>query len=116
MLVLPGGGYSYLSEHEGDPVALQYMVAGYSSCALEYSINTAYPTPLVEACMVVVYLRENAERYYINKEKIAVIGFSADGHLAGLLATVREEEISEILGEHAKYTRYPNSSSVRKSS
>lgn len=105
MLVLPGGGYSYLSEHEGEPVALQYMAAGYSSFALEYSINTAYPIPLVEACMAVVYLRENAERYYIDKEKIAVIGFSAGGHLAGLLATVREEEISEILGERAKYAR-----------
>ena len=95
MIVFPGGGYEFLSDREGEPVALQFMAAGYSSFVMDYSIKTAYPVPLIEACMAIAYLRENAAKYCIEKSKIAVIGFSAGGHLSGLLATVKEDEISE---------------------
>lgn len=105
MIVFPGGGYGYLSDREGEPVALQFMAAGYSSFVLDYSINTPYPVPLTEACMAIAYLRKNADKYCIDKSKIAVIGFSAGGHLAGLVATVKEEEISGILVELEKYVR-----------
>ena len=50
-------------------------------------------------------MRENAAKYCIEKSKIAVIGFSAGGHLSELLATVKEDEISDVLGELAKYAR-----------
>lgn len=105
MIVFPGGGYEFLSDREGEPVALQFMAAGYSSFVMDYSIKTAYPVPLIEACMAIAYLRENAAKYCIEKSKIAVIGFSAGGHLSGLLATVKEDEISDVLGELAKYAR-----------
>ena len=42
MIVFPGGGYEFLSDREGEPVALQFMAAGYSSFVMDYSIKTAY--------------------------------------------------------------------------
>ena len=53
MIVFPGGGYEFLSDREGEPVALQFMAAGYSSFVMDYSIKTAYPVPLIEACMAI---------------------------------------------------------------
>lgn len=92
MLVIPGGGYDVLSEREAEPVALEYLLKGYSSFVLSYSVKTAYPVPLNEACMAVLYLRENAQKLEIDREQIAAIGFSAGGHLAGMLATLKDSE------------------------
>ena len=92
MLIFPGGGYGMLSDREGEPVALKYLNNGFCSFVLSYSIKTAYPAPLIEAMLAVRYIRENADEYGVDKNKVCAIGFSAGGHLAGLLATVKDGE------------------------
>lgn len=106
MLVIPGGGYSHLSVREGEIVALAYFNEGYSSFALSYSINTPYPAPLLEACMAVIYIREQAAKYHADPEHVAAVGFSAGGHLAGMLANIPDEkEIVEALGKRAAHAK-----------
>lgn len=106
MLVLPGGGYGFLSEREGEPVALNFLSKGYSSFVLKYSINTAHPVPLIEACMAVAYIRKNAEYLCVDKAHVGAIGFSAGGHLTGMLATMNgAEEVKEALGQIAETSR-----------
>ncbi len=106
MLVIPGGAYKMLSEREGEPVALKFMANGYSSFVLEYSIETPYPVPLLEACMAVIYIRENAEKYSVDAAHVGAVGFSAGGHLAGMLANIYDEkEIVDILGKRAALAR-----------
>lgn len=106
MLVCPGGAYSFLSDREGEPVAIRYMAEGFVSFLLAYSLNTAYPVPLLEACMAIAYIRENAENYNVDKQHIASIGFSAGGHLNGMLATIyNEKEIVSALREKAALCR-----------
>ena len=100
MLVLPGGGYMFLSDRENEPIALEYMVKGYSSFVLTYSINAKYPVPLIEACMAIIYIRENAEKYCVDRDHVAAIGFSAGGHLTAMLATISDEkEVKAVLGD-----------------
>ncbi|MBD5131776.1 MAG: alpha/beta hydrolase [Clostridiales bacterium] len=96
ILVIPGGGYSIVSDREGEPVALKYIDSGFVSFVLSYSVQTPYPTPLVEAMLAVMYIRDNADKYCIDKKKVCAIGFSAGGHLAGLLATVKPSEASMV--------------------
>lgn len=91
ILVLPGGGYLYCSPREGEPVALSYAARGFHAFVLRYSIarQAAGFAPLKEVSWAIGYLRENAENWNIDPDKIAVCGFSAGGHLAlssGLLA------------------------------
>ncbi|MDE6356487.1 MAG: alpha/beta hydrolase [Clostridia bacterium] len=92
LLVIPGGGYSHISPREGEPVALRFVANGFCAAVLTYSVNAPYPAPLNEACLAVKYLRQNAEALGINPQKICAVGFSAGGHLAGLLATLKEGE------------------------
>ncbi len=106
MLVLPGGGYDFCSDREKEPIALAYVAQGYSAFTLEYSCRIAYPVALIEACMAVAYIRENAEKYGVDVEHIAAVGFSAGGHLAGSLATLYGEEcVKKALGERADLVR-----------
>lgn len=98
ILVVPGGGYSHLSGREGEPVAIDFLAAGYNAFVLEYSLNTAYPVPLDEACMAVSYIRAEAEKHCTDAGHVAAVGFSAGGHLAGLLATAAEAETAGFNG------------------
>lgn len=106
VIVFAGGAYRFLSDREGEPVALRFAVAGYCAFVLEYTVNAAYPAPLMEACLAVAYLREHADKYRIGENRIATLGFSAGGNLAAMTATLfAEREIVRALGVHAKYAR-----------
>ena len=89
IVVCPGGGYGWLSEREGEPVALQYFAAGLNAVVLRYSVqkNAANFAPLIEACLAVKYLRDHAEELYIDPDYVYVTGFSAGGHLAAWSGT-----------------------------
>ena len=84
IIVLPGGGYAYCSPREAEPVALRYAASGFHAFILRYSTgwDAADFSPLKEASWVIGHLRENAEAWHIDPDKIAVCGFSAGGHLA----------------------------------
>ena len=100
VLVMPGGAYLFVSDREGEPVALSFVEKGYCAFLLKYSTNSSYPTPLIEACMAMVYIRENADKYGIDSTKVVAVGFSAGGHLTGMLATMSgEQEVKDALGE-----------------
>lgn len=106
MLVIPGGGYRMRSDREKEPVALAYLKEGYCAFTLDYSVSTAYPAPLIEACMAMIYLRENAAKYHLDPAHIAAIGFSAGAHLAGMLSLLTgRPEITSVLGERATSAR-----------
>ena len=106
MLVIPGGGYAMVSEREGEPIALTFLHAGYNAFCLAYTVNTPYPTPLVEGAMATAYIRLEAEKYGTDPAKVGVIGFSAGGHLAGMLATMFDDEsVRTALKEHAALVR-----------
>ena len=86
VLVCPGGGYHFTSEREAEIVAMQFNAMGYHSAVLDYSCAPAqFPTALLELSKSVAYLRAHAKEWCIDPDKIAVLGFSAGGHLAASL-------------------------------
>lgn len=92
VLVFPGGGYSFCSDREAEPVAFEFMAKGYNVFILRYSLkeNSAFPTPLNDAIEALELIRTNAAEWHTNPEKIAVCGFSAGGHLAAALSTMSD--------------------------
>jgi len=91
IVVCPGGGYLYCSPREAEPIALRYAAAGFHAFILRYSVqwDAADFAPLKEVSWVIGHIREHAQEWNIDPEKIATCGFSAGGHLAlsaGLLA------------------------------
>ena len=88
MLILPGGAYQYCSDREADPVAFAYLKAGYQVFILRYSVaeNCAWPAPLMDYDQAMGIIRNKAEEWNVYPDKIAVLGFSAGGHLAAAAA------------------------------
>ena len=84
VLVCPGGGYSFCSPREAEPIAMQYNAAGFHAFVLNYSVAPhRYPQALKEVSKAIQIIRENAEKWNVEAGNIAVIGFSAGAHLAG---------------------------------
>ena len=102
MLVIPGGGYGHVSPREGEPIAMQYLKEGFHAFCLDYSIApmVCYPAPLIEVCMAMVYIRENAKTFGVDASHVSAVGFSAGGHLLGMLSNMyNDEEVVLALGK-----------------
>lgn len=83
ILMCPGGGYEMTSDREAEPMAMQFLAMGYHVAILRYSVcPVRYPAALVQVAESVLYLKEHADEYHIDPEKIVVQGCSAGGHLA----------------------------------
>ena len=101
VLIIPGGGYHFCSEREADPVAYPYLKAGYQAFILRYSLNehARWPNPLEDYEQAMALIRLNAEAWHVVPDRIAVIGFSAGGHLAACAATMsKNRPNAAILG------------------
>ncbi len=98
VLVIPGGGYSHVSQREAEPVALRFLCRGYSAFVLDYSVAPVrFPVQLREAAMAMGYIRQNAVELGVDPEMVAAIGFSAGGHLCGMLGTLFDApEVADI--------------------
>lgn len=94
MIVLPGGGYAMHSERESEIIALQYMAAGYQACVLRYTLRdkAGWPYPLDDYDRTMEYISEHADEWNIDMDHVAVVGFSAGGHLAACAATLAKHK------------------------
>ena len=89
ILIFPGGGYNHVStEKEGHRPAMMLSSRGHAAAVLEYRHSPArHPVPLADAQQAMRILRSEARRAGLDPDALGVMGFSAGGHLAGLLAT-----------------------------
>lgn len=94
VIICAGGCYRWLSPREKDPVALQFAAMGYQTFLIEYSTQERAGglRPLRELAECVRIVREHAAQWHIEPEHIAVLGFSAGGHLAASLGTLWQEQ------------------------
>ncbi len=90
MLILPGGGYGSLAEHEGTGYAEWFASHGIQAYVLKYRLGSngyRHPIELGDAARALRMVRAFAKRDGLDPKRVGVIGSSAGGHLASTLAT-----------------------------
>lgn len=120
IIIVPGGGYHRLVDHEQECVAVQFVSKGYHTFILNYSVNEdgkkpLSSIPLEQLASAVALLRKSSKEWDLDPECIAVVGFSAGGHLAGSLAVHWDKEwlfrrtglSSELIKPNALILAYP---------
>lgn len=90
LIVCPGGAYEFLCEREADPPAFAFFAKGYNVFILRYSVgaDAAGYRPLRQLAEAVSTVRKNSAEWHIYPDRIAVMGFSAGGHLAASLGVL----------------------------
>ena len=93
ILVIPGGGYIRVTiDKEGFETARRWAEAGITAFVLRYRLPAegwANPadTPLQDAQRALRLIRAHTAQYGVDPRRIAVMGFSAGGHLGASLCT-----------------------------
>lgn len=101
MLICPGGGYGMCSERESEPIALNLLSDGFNVFVLNYSVDPhRFPSQIREVAASVEMIYSNAEEWNCDTSKIAIMGFSAGGHLAAHYSTMFDcKEVREVFPE-----------------
>jgi acetyl esterase/lipase len=90
VVVCPGGGYGMLAvEHEGKQVAEWLNGLGIAAFVLKYRLGPRYhhPAMLDDAGRAIRTVRANATNWKVDPGRVAIMGFSAGGHLASTAGT-----------------------------
>ncbi|MCM8540135.1 MAG: sulfatase-like hydrolase/transferase [Lentisphaeraceae bacterium] len=89
IICIHGGGWAKGKRQSFRNIAKKYAANGFVAVSVEYRLSgeAKFPANIRDCKAAVRWLRANAARYNIDKDKIAATGSSAGGHLAALLAT-----------------------------
>ena len=90
IVILPGGGYGGRTSHEGEDYAVFFAERGITAFVCDYRVKPhRFPLPLLDSRRGVRWVRHNAAKYGLDKDKIYIMGSSAGGHLAALTCTYK---------------------------
>ncbi len=121
VIINPGGAYVILSDREAEPIAMRFAAMGFQTFVLRYSVMNSgnnkwpedvsklpevkeevlYPAPVLELGKAVLLVKEHAEQWSVDTEKVGICGFSAGGHNAAMYASVW---FSDLLTENLHTT------------
>lgn len=101
VIVLPGGGYGFLSYREDRKVALAFARHGFDAAVLHYHVKTLEDVratgkgvgheALIDLAQAIDFIRHDAA-WGLQDRKIVLCGFSAGGHLAACMCTLYDHD------------------------
>lgn len=114
ILICPGGAYLKCASQEAEPVALRFAAMGYHAFVLRYSTyfgletniqvpnsteditiknHCLFPNPVLEIGRSILHIKEYAEKWQIDSDRIALCGFSAGAHNVAMYSNLWNTEI-----------------------
>ncbi len=114
VVIFPGGGYNILAyNHEGTEIADWFNSFGVTAVVVKYRVPRRaelpkHLAPLQDAQRAIRLVRQNAEAWKIDPNRIGILGFSAGAHLTLLAATNYDEKVYEPIDATDKISAKPN--------
>ena len=76
----------------------ELMNKGYALASIDYRFSTqaTFPAQMLDCNAALSYLVDNAEKYGLDTDRMALMGFSAGGHLASMVGLSNNNEVEEF--------------------
>lgn len=74
------------------------LESGFAIASIDYRFaqNAVFPAILQDCNKAVSFLYDNADKYGLDKNRMALMGFSAGGHLASLMGTSQNNKVESL--------------------
>lgn len=118
VLVAPGGGYiRVVIDKEGFETARRLNEAGITAFVLRYRLpregwSRAADVPLQDAQRAMRLIRARAAEFRVDPRRVAVMGFSAGGHVAASLSTRYADEVYALTDAADRLSARPDLSAL----
>jgi acetyl esterase/lipase len=93
VVIIHGGGWTVGDKRGELPMAAipSFLALGFAVASVNYRLapDAVFPAQLLDVKAAIRYLRDGAEGFGLDPDRIAVIGESAGAHLAALLGTTQ---------------------------
>ncbi|WP_026969868.1 alpha/beta hydrolase [Algoriphagus terrigena] len=76
----------------------ELMNKGYALASIDYRFSTqaTFPAQMLDCNAAISYLVDNAEKYGLATDRMALMGFSAGGHLASMVGLSNNNDVEEF--------------------
>lgn len=89
VIMIHGGGWRSGNKNQMKVMAQEIALKGYSCFAIEYrlSLEAKYPEGIYDVKNAIKFIKDNARKFHVDPNKIAVLGCSSGGQMAALIGT-----------------------------
>ena len=109
IILIHGGGWKSGNKSLMEPLAQHMASKGFACFTVEYrlSLEAKFPAGILDVKKAIQFVKAKANKFYIDADKVAVLGCSAGGQMAALIGTTNNNEDFEDAA-----SIYKNSSTV----
>jgi pectinesterase len=110
IVMIHGGGWRSGNKDQMQFLAREMASKGYSCFTIEYrlSLEAKYPTGVIDVKNAIRFIKDNAGKFNVDPDKIAVLGCSSGGQMAALIGTTNNNPIFEDKDFKSKSTSKVN--------
>ncbi|RXM42288.1 alpha/beta hydrolase [Flavobacterium sp. YO64] len=89
VIMIHGGGWRSGNKSQMNPLGQEIASKGYSCFTIEYrlSLEAKYPYGVYDVKNAIRFIKDNAKKFNVDPNKIAVLGCSSGGQMAALIGT-----------------------------
>jgi acetyl esterase/lipase len=97
VIIIHGGGWRSGNKNQMHILAQEIASQGYSCFVVEYrlSLEAKYPEGIIDVKNAIKFIKDNAKKFNVDPNKIAVLGCSSGGQMAALIGTTNENLVFE---------------------
>lgn len=97
VILIHGGGWKSGNKSHLEPLAQKIASKGYACFAVEYRLSAEafFPAGILDVKRAIQFVKENADTFFVDTSKIAVLGCSSGGQMAALIGATNNNPAFE---------------------